>query len=73
MVDLNPFGMVFVVLGFLAMVWPYRVARFRQAWQAIGSTRSLSDVEPADWNVTLTRVVGVVFILLGGAVLFGMI
>lgn len=73
MVNLNPFGLLFVLPGLIASIWPYRVARLRETLNAIGSTRSLSDVEPAGWNVTLTRIIGIVAIVVGLAVLFGVI
>lgn len=73
MVSFNPIGIVLVVYGVLALIWPYRVARFHQRWRAIGSTRSLSDVEPASWYMTLTRVIGLVVIAFGLNVLLGVL
>jgi hypothetical protein len=46
-------------------VWPYRLARFEEQLDSIGSKRSWSEVEPADWKVTLTRVIGVGMTFLG--------
>lgn len=33
--------------------------------QGIGSTRSWDEIEPADWNVSLTRVAGILFVVVG--------
>jgi hypothetical protein len=46
-------------------VWPYRLARFEERLDSIGSKRSWSEVEPADWKVTLTRVAGIGMAVLG--------
>jgi hypothetical protein len=67
----NPAGLLLVAFGLLGAVWPYKVTRFGEQMDAIGSKRSLSDVEPADWNVMLTRIVGGVCILFGLGVTFG--
>jgi len=66
-------GMVrYLVLGFLFTVWgvlmtwkPYRLAKFGEQIDAIGSKRRLTKVEPTDWNVTLTRRLGPVLSFLG--------
>lgn len=73
MVTVNPFGAVFIVVGLLGAIWPYRVARFREALDAIGSTRKMSEVEPAGWMVTLTRVGSIVAFLIGVVVLLGLV
>ena len=65
----NPvLGILLVGFGLLNAVWPYRVARFEEQLDAIGSKRSWDEVEPAEWKVTLTRGIGVVFALFGVAV-----
>ena len=65
----NPvLGTLLVGFGLLGAVWPYRVARFEEQLDAIGSKRSWDEVEPAEWKVTLTRGIGVVFVLFGVAV-----
>jgi len=51
--------------GFLLAARPYRVARLGERLDAIGSRRSWNSVEPTDWNVRLTRAVGVGFALFG--------
>ncbi|WP_248516593.1 hypothetical protein [Salinarchaeum laminariae] len=68
----NPFGFFLLALGLIAVAWPYEVARFEERLDAIGSKRSWSEVEPADWRVLLTRGIGVLFVLVGGGLfLFG--
>lgn len=73
MVSINPFGAFFIVVGLLGAIFPYQAARFQEAMDAIGSTRKASEVEPAGWMVTLTRVAGIVFIVIGLVVLFGLV
>lgn len=58
-----------LVLGVLGLLWPYEVTRFGERVDAIGSKRSWSSVEPADWNVRLTRAMSVVFLVLSVAIL----
>jgi hypothetical protein len=48
-----------LVVGVPHAVWPYKLARFKEQMDSIGSKRSWDEVEPADWKVTLTRVLGV--------------
>jgi len=65
----NPvFGTLLVAFGLLGAVWPYKVARLEEQIDAIGSKRSASEVEPAEWKVTLTRGAGVAIALFGVAV-----
>lgn len=52
-------GVLLVLLGLPAALFPYPLARFSERTDAIGSTTSWVEVEPADWMVTLTRAVGV--------------
>jgi hypothetical protein len=66
----TPAGLLVVLLGVLVAVRPYSVAQFEEQLDAIGSKRSLSDVEPADWKVTLTRFFRVAITLFGLLVLF---
>ena len=61
-------GALIVAFGLVNVVWPYRVARFEEQLDAIGSKRSWDEVEPAEWKVTLTRGIGVVIALFGVAV-----
>jgi hypothetical protein len=51
-------AVVCIVVGIPAAIWPYRTARFAERWNAIGSKRRWSAVEPADWRVTVERIVG---------------
>lgn len=66
----QPSGIVVAALGVPALVWPYRVSRLGERMDAIGSTRRASEVEPADWNVLLTRIVGAAFVLFGVGIAF---
>ncbi|PSQ37566.1 hypothetical protein BRD05_00320 [Halobacteriales archaeon QS_9_70_65] len=61
-------GTLIVAFGLVNAVWPYRVARFEEQLDAIGSKRSWDEVEPAEWKITLTRGIGVVIALFGVAV-----
>lgn len=54
-----------LVFGIPAAIWPYQLARFEEQLDSIGSKRSWSEVEPADWKVLLTRIMG------AGMTLFG--
>lgn len=48
-----------LVFGIPGAIWPYQLARFEEQFDSIGSKRSWSEVEPADWKVTVTRFMGV--------------
>lgn len=61
----NLAGLVFVLFGLPMALFPYRVAKLSEGLDAIGSTRDATTVEPAGWNVHLTRVVGVVLVVVG--------
>ena len=63
-------ALILLVFGVPGAVWPYKMARLEEQFDSIGSKRSWSEVEPADWKVTLTRVVGVVMLLFGIGGLF---
>ena len=52
-------GVTCLVIGIPVTIWPYRTARFAERWDAIGSKRQWSAVEPADWRVTVQRVLGI--------------
>lgn len=67
----NPIGIIIVLFGLLGAIWPYQLTRFNEQMDAIGSKRRASDVEPAEWNVMLTRIFSVVMIFIGIVVLFG--
>lgn len=51
-------GPFVVVLGAGIFKFAYGLTRFNEQWDAIGSKTPASEVEPADWNVALTRFVG---------------
>lgn len=52
----------FLVLGIPSVIWPYKIARFEERFDAIGSKRSWSEVEPAQWRVTLTCGIGIALV-----------
>ena len=61
-----------LAIGIPNAVWPYKFARFEEQMDSIGSKRSWSEVEPADWKVALTRIVGAGMALFGlGGLLVG--
>ncbi|WEL18136.1 putative membrane protein [Halorhabdus sp. SVX81] len=59
-----------ITIGLVSAVWPYEVARFEEQIDAIGSKRSWSDIEPADWKVSLLRISGIAVSLFGVLILF---
>ncbi|ELZ73694.1 hypothetical protein C457_00365 [Haloferax prahovense DSM 18310] len=61
---------VFLAVGLPAAAFPSRVSKLGERVDAIGSKTSKDEVEPAEWNVTLTRFVGVFTSALGVAYLF---
>lgn len=62
-------GIILLLFGLPAAIWPYKVSRFEEAIDAIGSKRDSFEVEPADWKVTLNRYGGVIMTILGVVVL----
>jgi len=61
-----------LTFGLPGAIWPYKLAQFEERLDSIGSKRSWSDVEPADWKVVLTRITGVGIALFGvGGLLLG--
>ncbi|WP_224269669.1 hypothetical protein [Haloprofundus salinisoli] len=63
--DVQVFGVLLLSFGLPSAVWPSRVAKFEERLDSIGSKRSWSEIEPADWKVSLTRVAGIVMVLVG--------
>lgn len=58
-------GILLTIQGVL-MIWKaYELTRFSEQLDAIGSKRRASQVEPAEWNVTVTRRLGPFFVLFG--------
>ena len=64
------FAAVLIGFGLLNAARPYKMARFEEQMDSIGSKRSMAAVEPAEWKVALTRIVGVGMVLVGVVVLF---
>jgi len=62
-------ALILILFGLPGAVFPYKIAKFGEMLDAIGSKRRSSEVEPAGWNVTLTRIGSLAMVLVG--VLFG--
>ncbi|QLH85111.1 hypothetical protein HZS54_25945 [Halosimplex pelagicum] len=58
-------GFLFAVFGGLGVRYARPLARFNEQMDAIGSTTPASEVEPAEWNVTFTKLLSACFLLLG--------
>lgn len=54
-----------LAFGLPGAVWPYKVARFEEQLDSIGSKRAWHEVEPADWKVTVTRIIGLAMVTFG--------
>ncbi|WP_235853623.1 hypothetical protein [Halosimplex salinum] len=59
------FGVLLTGFGALSTRFAYGFARLSEQFDAIGSKTPASEVEPAEWNVALTRIVGVLLALVG--------
>ena len=57
-----------ILLGSVITSFAYPLTRFNEQVDAIGSTTPAEEVEPAMWNVMLTRLLGIA--LAGGGVLW---
>jgi len=64
---------LFIIIGALNVVFPYKMAQLKERLDAIGSKRSGSEVEPAGWYVVLTRVLGILLIGIGLAYTIGIV
>ena len=64
-------GFFLLVFGLPAALRPYAMARFGEQIDAIGSTTRSSEVEPANWNVLLTRMIGLGMTVVGCVMLLG--
>ncbi len=53
-------GPLITIGGALMYRYAYGITKFNEQLDAIGSTTRSSEVEPADWNVMLTKLVGAV-------------
>lgn len=62
-------GFFFLTVGLYGGVRPYKMAKFGEQIDAIGSTRSSYSVEPTDWNVSLTQVVSILTAACGIAII----
>ncbi len=58
-------GLFLLLFGLPGAVFPYELARLGEQIDAIGSTTPAEEVEPADWNVTLTRMICIVMAAFG--------
>ena len=59
------FGVALLAVGLANYRYAYRITWFGEQLDAIGSTTQASEVEPAYWNVALTRFVGILAALTG--------
>lgn len=67
-------GIVLLALGAIEVRYARQLTRFGEQLDAIGSTTRASEVEPAEWNVWLTKIFGMVIagvglVLIGLAIL----
>lgn len=62
---LTAWGRILLFVGIFPAIWPYKLASIHEKLDAIGSKRSFSEVEPADWYVKWTRITGVAMVVLG--------
>lgn len=61
-------GIIGLLFGPPSFIWPYKIARWDEITDAIGRKPS-GRVEPAVWNIVLTKIIGAVFSLVGLAFL----
>lgn len=62
-------GLVFLAVGGVGVKYSYRLSRFDEQLDAIGSTTSYSEVEPAAWKVVATKAVAAFVGALGAVTL----
>jgi len=67
----NPLGLLIALIGIAQVAKPYGFARFQEQMDAIGSKRRSSEIEPTEWKVQLTRVMGIVLTVIGVGLLLG--
>ncbi|SIR98666.1 hypothetical protein SAMN05421858_4998 [Haladaptatus litoreus] len=58
-------GGALIGLGLFGMRYAYQLTRFGEQIDAIGSKQRFSDVEPAEWNVSLSRALSLIVVLTG--------
>ena len=64
MPEVPPWSVLLIAFGIPALLWPYEVARVYETIHAIGR-KPAGPVEPADWYVSLTRIGGAAFLVVG--------
>lgn len=57
-------GLFLLAIGVALVLFPYEVAKIDEEGDAFGSKRPPSEVEPADWKVTLTRIFGAIIVII---------
>ncbi len=58
-------GVALLLIGLGMVIYAQRITRVGEQIDAIGSTRSSFEVEPTDWNIVVTRILGAGVALLG--------
>lgn len=58
-------GLLVVGVGALLALFPGPLVAMNETFDAVGSTRSGADVEPARWRLLLTRAAGAAVVLAG--------
>lgn len=66
-----PLGVMLLLLGAPGTLYPYKLTRLGEQLDAIGSTTPAREVEPARWNVLITRIVSGAMVVFGSAVVLG--
>ncbi|MDS0259644.1 hypothetical protein NDI56_09595 [Haloarcula sp. S1CR25-12] len=59
------FGPLLAIGGALSYRYAYQITRISEQLDAIGSTTRASEVEPAEWNVAVTKVLGAAGVVFG--------
>jgi hypothetical protein len=62
-------GAFLLAVGVVGVKYSYRLSRLDEQLDAVGSTTSLSDVEPAAWKVLGTKAVAALVGVFGGVTL----
>jgi len=65
------YGILLVVFGVVSFRYARGITRFGEQIDAIGSTTPMSEVEAADWNVGLTKVISAILAVVGLGMLVG--
>ncbi|WP_224333219.1 hypothetical protein [Haloprofundus halobius] len=64
-------GILALPVGLAVYRYAYELTRFDEQMDAIGSKTRASDVEPAEWNVLLTKLFGAAIAAFGAYHLLG--